>query len=102
MKMPGVYAAYAGILTVFGQTHRGIHIALILMNFMTVIMMYLIVRRLFEKVRKRLSLQSEKYARGKRSHSGRARHIRQKCNLPEVISHFLQAELSLVARIIGL
>ena len=32
MKLPGIYAAYAGLLAVFGQTHTGIHIGLLFFN----------------------------------------------------------------------
>src|ERR1700678_1211250 len=32
MKLPGTYAAYAAILAIFGQTARGIHLGLLLIN----------------------------------------------------------------------
>lgn len=32
MKMPGIYAIYAGILSVFGQTQTSIHLGLLVFN----------------------------------------------------------------------
>ena len=46
MKFPGTYAAYAGIMSVFGQTIRGIHLGLLLVNAATVALIYLLGRRL--------------------------------------------------------
>ena len=50
MKLPGTYAAYAAIMAVFGQTIGGIRLGLLLMNAATVLLMYLLGRRLFSKV----------------------------------------------------
>ena len=50
MKLPGIYAVYAGILSVFGQTQRGIHLGLLLVNGATILMMFLLGRRLFDPV----------------------------------------------------
>ncbi|MGA7295320.1 MAG: glycosyltransferase family 39 protein [Terriglobales bacterium] len=47
MKLPGTYAAYAGIMAAFGQTARGIHLGLLLVNSVCVILLYLIAARLF-------------------------------------------------------
>ena len=47
MKLPGTYVAYAVILTVFGQTAKGIHLGLLVVNALCVILLYLIVARLF-------------------------------------------------------
>ena len=47
MKLPGIYAAYAVILSVFGQTHTGVHTGLLLINAATTIMVFLLGRRLF-------------------------------------------------------
>jgi hypothetical protein len=46
MKFPGTYAAYAGIMSVFGQTIGGIHLGLLLVNAATVALIYLLGRRL--------------------------------------------------------
>ena len=40
MKLPGVYVAYAGIMKVFGETPRGIHIGLLLLNAATSLLVY--------------------------------------------------------------
>jgi len=50
MKLPGTYAAYAVIMAVFGQTIGGIRLGLLLANAATVLLLYLLGRRLFSKV----------------------------------------------------
>jgi len=47
MKLPGTYAAYATILAVFGQTARGIHLGLLVVNAISVILLYVVAARLF-------------------------------------------------------
>src|ERR1019366_5759432 len=46
MKLPGTYAAYALIMAVFGQSAAGIHIGLALVNAASIILMFLLGRRL--------------------------------------------------------
>jgi hypothetical protein len=50
MKMPGIYAAYALLMAVFGQTTGGIHIGLMLVNATAVVLLFLIARRLFDNI----------------------------------------------------
>jgi hypothetical protein len=50
MKLPGTYAAYAAIMAVFGQTIGGIRLGLLLMNAATVLLLYLLGRRLLSSV----------------------------------------------------
>jgi len=47
MKLPGTYVAYAAILALFGQTSRGIHLGLLVVNAASVILLYAIAARLF-------------------------------------------------------
>src|ERR1700675_461997 len=47
MKLPGTYVAYAAILAVFGQTARGIHLGLLLVNAISAIVLYMVTARLF-------------------------------------------------------
>lgn len=47
MKLPGTYASYALIEAVFGQTSAGIHLGLLVVNATTVIMIFLLGRKLF-------------------------------------------------------
>ncbi|MEY2481455.1 MAG: hypothetical protein QOI04_2382 [Verrucomicrobiota bacterium] len=47
MKLPGTYVAYAAIMAAFGQTDRGIHLGLILINGATILLIYFLGRRLF-------------------------------------------------------
>src|SRR5437762_6407317 len=49
MKLPGTYAAYAVIMTVFGHTPGGIHTGLALVNAASIILMYLIGRKLVDE-----------------------------------------------------
>ena len=46
MKFPGTYAAYAAIISVFGQTINGIHSGLLLVNALTILLIFLLGRRL--------------------------------------------------------
>jgi hypothetical protein len=46
MKFPGTYAAYALIMSVFGQTILGIHLGLLLVNAATIALIFLLGRRL--------------------------------------------------------
>ncbi|MCE5341440.1 MAG: glycosyltransferase family 39 protein [Planctomycetaceae bacterium] len=50
MKMPGIYAAYAVILAVFGQTAAGIHFGVLLINTTTVILIYFLAKKLFNSI----------------------------------------------------
>ena len=47
MKMPGIYAAYALIMAVFGQTHWAIHLGLLIVNAATALLLFLLGRKLF-------------------------------------------------------
>ncbi len=46
MKFPGTYAAYALIMSIFGQTIHGIHLGLLLVNVATIALIFLVGRRL--------------------------------------------------------
>ncbi len=46
MKFPGTYAAYALIMSIFGQTIHAIHFGLLLINVATIAMIFLVGRRL--------------------------------------------------------
>jgi hypothetical protein len=50
MKLPGTYAAYAIIMAGFGQTSRGIHLGLILVNFATSGLIYFLGRSLCGRI----------------------------------------------------
>jgi 4-amino-4-deoxy-L-arabinose transferase-like glycosyltransferase len=50
MKLPGIYAAYAAIIAVFGQTPRGVHEGLLLVNLATVWLIGLLGLRLFGRL----------------------------------------------------
>jgi hypothetical protein len=46
MKFPGTYAAYAVIMSIFGQTMTGIHLGLLLVNAATIALIFFLGRRL--------------------------------------------------------
>ncbi len=46
MKFPGIYAAYAAIMAVFGQTVAGVHLGLIVVNLAAIVLVFLLGRRL--------------------------------------------------------
>ena len=48
MKLPGIYAAYALVMAVFGQTIAGIHLGLLVVNAATTVLVFLLARRLFD------------------------------------------------------
>ena len=46
MKFPGVYAAYALIMWIFGESSVGIHLGLLIVNIANIAIVFLIARRL--------------------------------------------------------
>ena len=50
MKMPGIYAAYALIMAIFGQTLTGIHLGLLVINTATIFLVFLLGKKLFDPV----------------------------------------------------
>lgn len=50
MKFPGIYVAYALIMSVFGQTTVGIHLGLLLVNLITILLIFLLGKRLFGRL----------------------------------------------------
>jgi len=46
MKFPGVYAAYALIMWIFGESSVGIHLGLLIVNIANIVVVFLIARRL--------------------------------------------------------
>lgn len=46
MKFPGTYAAYAVMMSIFGQTITGVHLGLLLVNACTIALVFLLGRRL--------------------------------------------------------
>src|SRR6266478_4086180 len=50
MKLPGTAAAYAVIMAFFGQTPTGIHLGLALVNAASIILVFLIGRRLLDDI----------------------------------------------------
>lgn len=48
MKLPGIYAAYALILFVFGESIEGIHLGFLFINAATILMVFLLAKRLYD------------------------------------------------------
>jgi hypothetical protein len=51
MKLPGTCAAYAAIMSVFGQTTPAIHLGFLLVNLASLAMLFFIARRLLDSAR---------------------------------------------------
>jgi hypothetical protein len=49
MKLPGIYYTYAGIMAVFGETTKGIHLGLLMFNAITIILVFQLVSQLTTK-----------------------------------------------------
>ena len=50
MKFPGIYFIYAVVLAVFGKTHTDIHLALLIINAVTIFLIYLLAKNLFDSL----------------------------------------------------
>ncbi len=50
MKLPGIYAAYAFVLAIFGQTHTGIHFGLLIINAATIILVFFLTKRMIDSL----------------------------------------------------
>jgi len=50
MKLPGIYATYAGILALFGQTIKGIHLGLLLINAATIVLIFMLAKRMIDSL----------------------------------------------------
>lgn len=48
VKLPGIYAAYALVMAVFGQTPAGIHLGLLFVNLGAIVLLFFFARRLFD------------------------------------------------------
>lgn len=47
MKMPGIYVVYALMMAVFGESIRGVHLGLLVANWVSIVLMYFLGRRLY-------------------------------------------------------
>jgi Dolichyl-phosphate-mannose-protein mannosyltransferase len=50
MKLPGTYAAYAALMAIFGETPGGVHEGFLLVNALTVCLIFLLGTRLFGRL----------------------------------------------------
>ena len=50
MKMPGIYAAYALVMSVFGESQVAIHLGLLIVNAATTLLLFLLSRKLFNPI----------------------------------------------------
>lgn len=48
MKLPGIFYAYALILSLFGHSHTSIHFALLMLNIITTLLVYFLGKKLFD------------------------------------------------------
>jgi hypothetical protein len=47
MKLPGIYAVYALIMAVFGQTYTAVHLGLLIFNAATIFIVFIVARKVF-------------------------------------------------------
>ena len=50
MKMPGIYAAYAVLMAIFGESQSGIHLGFLFVNLGTLVLLFLLARQWLEGV----------------------------------------------------
>lgn len=50
MRYPAVFGAYAAFMALFGETHRGIHLGLLVMNALNTVFMFLLGRRVADAI----------------------------------------------------
>lgn len=50
MKLPGIYAVYACVLAVFGQTKTAIHFGLLLFNTATIVLIFMLAKRMVDSL----------------------------------------------------
>ena len=48
MKLPGIYAAYALMMSIFGQSVEGVHLGFLFVNVSTIIVVFLLVKYLYD------------------------------------------------------
>jgi len=48
VKLPGIYAAYALLMAIFGQIPSGIHLGLLIVNLGAIVLLFFLARRLFD------------------------------------------------------
>jgi len=48
MKFPGIYFIYAGILWLFGETHTAIHFCLLIVNVLSIILLFIFARAAYD------------------------------------------------------
>jgi len=48
MKFPGIYFIYAGILWLFGETHTAIHFCLLIVNVLSIILLFIFARTAYD------------------------------------------------------
>ena len=48
MKFPGIYFIYAGIVWLFGETHTAIHFCLLIVNVLSIILLYIFARAAYD------------------------------------------------------
>lgn len=49
MKLPGTYFMYALMMWLFGETSKGIHLGLLVINALTIVLVFLLSRQLFDR-----------------------------------------------------
>ncbi len=101
MKFSGIYAAYALIMAVFGQTITGIHLGLLLVNSATVAVIFLLGRRLTDEIGGSVAAASYALLSVSPSVLGSAAHATHFVMLPVLAGMFLLLEPHSMKRVLA-
>jgi 4-amino-4-deoxy-L-arabinose transferase-like glycosyltransferase len=101
MKFSGIYAAYALIMAVFGQTITGIHLGLLLVNSATVAVIFLLGRRLTDEIGGSVAAASYALLSVSPSVLGSAAHATHFVMLPVLAGTFLLLEPHSMKRVLA-
>jgi len=101
MKFSGIYAAYALIMAVFGQTITGIHLGLLLVNSATVAVIFLLGRRLTDEIGGSVAAASYALLSVSPSVLGSAAHATHFVMLPVLAGTFLLLEPHPMKRVLA-
>ena len=100
MKFPGVYAAYALIMSSFGQTSVGIHLGLLVVNMASIVIVFLIARRLISLIAGIAAAASYAILSASSSVLGLAAHATHFVMLPTLLGALVLLKPSLTKKMV--
>src|SRR5215469_13273535 len=100
MKFPGVYAAYALIMWIFGQTSISIHLGLLIVNIANIVIVFLIARRLIGLIAGIAAAASYTILSASPSVLGLAAHATHFVMLPTLLAALVLLKLVLIKKMV--